>query len=254
MEDQLFSSKQFATTFDSNVYLYKNLWSENTTMLINTTHSNEHDGEILEIADSINRVAVYVSTDNRLRYQKEALLSSERLLVFRPSYSKSDDSDSNSKCDYADLIINGIENIVAKYGHRIFIVDSVTRIAALSFGRNASAAYVMKRLVALQMRLGISLIIIARDATKSVVRSLGNLADGSIDLSNNSESDKSSAPHHATEQEFTLCLPDELILADDAPSSASDADSQPQTCRSNKSLSRRERRLLRRQAQSSRKS
>ena len=248
MEDQLFSSKNFATSFDENVYLYKDLWSENTTMLITTTHSTDHDGEILEIAADLERVAVYVSTDNRLRYQKKALLSSDRLLVYKPSYAKSDDS----KCDYADLIINGIENLVVKYDLRIFIVDSVTRIAALSFGRNASAAYVMKRLVALQMRLGISLIVIARDATKSVARALGNLAEGTIELSSHLESDKSETIP-VTEPVLTVGIPDELTLVDDNLSLAAVTDNSTQSCR-DKSLSRRDRRILRRQAQSSRNS
>ncbi|MDE5554809.1 MAG: hypothetical protein K2J10_06465, partial [Muribaculaceae bacterium] len=154
--------------------------------------------------------------------------------------------------DYADLIINGIENLVTKYNLRIFIVDSVTRIAALSFGRNASAAYVMKRLVALQMRLGISLIVIARDATKGVARSLGNLAEGTIELSSPSESDKPQTTLVA-EPELTVGIPDESISVEDNLSSASSLAKPIQSGR-NKSLSRRDRRLLRRQAQSSRNS
>ncbi|MDE6369729.1 MAG: hypothetical protein K2K94_10890, partial [Muribaculaceae bacterium] len=58
----------------------------------------------------------------------------------------------------------------------------VTRIAALSFGRNASVAYVMKRLVALQVRCKLSLLVISHDTTKTTDRALLNLSDTEITL------------------------------------------------------------------------
>ena len=56
----------------------------------------------------------------------------------------------------------------------------MTRIAALSFGRNASAAYVMKRLVALQVRCKLSLLVVSPDSTRATDRALLNLADSEI--------------------------------------------------------------------------
>ena len=109
-------------------------------------------------------------------------------MILNPEYESPDD-----ERDYADLVISSIEEIVATSDIRTFIIDSVTRIAALSFGRNASAAYVMKRLAVLQKRYRLSLLIIANDSTKSANRALLNLTDSEIIAAQppSDESDKS---------------------------------------------------------------
>ncbi|MDE6369566.1 MAG: hypothetical protein K2K94_10055, partial [Muribaculaceae bacterium] len=97
------------------------------------------------------------------------------LSVCIPSFESPED-----KTDYADLVISTIEEIVRDTDIRTFVIDSVTRIAALSFGRNASVAYVMKRLVALQVRCKLSLLVILHDSTKTTDRALLNLTDTEI--------------------------------------------------------------------------
>ena len=66
------------------------------------------------------------------------------------------------------------------------MIDSVSRIAALSFGRNASPAYIMKRLVALQVKCKLSVLAVAHDSTKSVNNALVALA--ASEITENSES------------------------------------------------------------------
>ena len=68
------------------------------------------------------------------------------------------------------------------------MIDSVSRIAALSFGRNASVAYIMKRIVALQVKCKLSILVVADDSTKTVNNALLALAASEIPVdSENSE-------------------------------------------------------------------
>ena len=99
----------------------------------------------------------------------------EKLHFYTPEFESVDD-----KRDYADLIFDAIEHAVRTTSIRTFIVDSVTRIAALSFGRNASAAYVMKRFVAMQVKFKLSLLVLADDNSRSTTRALVALADSEI--------------------------------------------------------------------------
>ena len=101
--------------------------------------------------------------------------NAEKLHFYTPEFESVDD-----KRDYADLIFDAIEHAVRTTTIRTFIVDSVPRIAALSFGRNASAAYVMKRLVALQVKCRLSMLVLADDTTKSSTRALVSLASAEI--------------------------------------------------------------------------
>ena len=80
-----------------------------------------------------------------------------------------------------------IEEIITTTSIRTFVIDSVSRIAALSFGRNASVAYVMKRLVALQVRCKLSLLVISHDSTKSTERALLTLSDSEITVETSTE-------------------------------------------------------------------
>lgn len=153
----------------------------------------------LEIASEIlqtERKIVYVNTSDTLSDHAETVAGMDGMFVFTPAYESPDDT-----TDFADLVISGIEEIVAETGIRTFIIDSVSRIAALSFGRNASPAYVMKRLVSLQLRHGLSLLVIAHDSTKSADRALLTLADTEITPS----SEPSENPVPASE--LTAALP-----------------------------------------------
>lgn len=185
MKNQLQSALELAKTTVKSIFLFNNTWKERTTMLLHGKREADKTAQALDIAVSLSRrgqKAVYVDTQRRLDDYHDKLAKADNLLVLRPEYEPSDD-----KTDYADLVISSIEEVIASTDIRIFIVDSVTRIAALSFGRNASAAYVMKRLVALQVRSGISLIVLAHDSTKSVDRALANLADCELEISSETQ-------------------------------------------------------------------
>ena len=86
----------------------------------------------------------------------------------------------------------------------------------------------MKRLVALQLRLRLSLMIIAHDTTKSTDRALLTLADADLTITPADKSDKSDPT--------------------DSSEAAKSDSSEPELPR--RQLSRRDRRILRRQAKS----
>lgn len=226
------SASDFANQVSNPVYLYKNIWREHTTLLLHAPREIDKTEKALDIAAELTaggRDVIYVNTSDSLSKAAHRLKSIDRMLIFTPQYESPEDT-----TDYADLVIAGIEEAVAQTDVRTFIIDSVTRIAALSFGRNASAAYVMKRLVALQVRCRISLLVISHDSTRSVDRSLLNLADSEIALAADAVS---TAP----------VMADESVPSDDSVSS------DPSVAHSRRNLSRRDRRILRRQAQASRK-
>lgn len=172
---------QFVKSVEQQVFLFKNLWKEKTTALIHGQQKADKVSLALDIADSVmasGRTVIYVATTNAgLRAHTQRLVGADKMMVFEPAFESPDD-----KRDYADIVIQGIEEAVKEGLSKVFIVDSVSRMAALSFGRNASAAYVMKRLVALQVRLGISLVVIANDLSAATTRALVNLADVVIPL------------------------------------------------------------------------
>lgn len=175
MIDKLISSCDFFSKSSKCNYLFGKIWKERTTMLLHGPREADKTSAAVDIALQIaesGRQIVYVDTCSCLLEHAESIKSAGNLFIMQPGY-----DDPADKRDYADLVISNIEDVVTSTDIRIFVVDSLTRIAALSFGRNASAAYVMKRLVALQMRYGVSLIVIAHDSTKSVDRALNTLAD-----------------------------------------------------------------------------
>lgn len=180
MENKFISAANFAKTLKKSVFLFKKLWKENTTALLHSRREADKSSLIFDIAEKITssgRQVLYVNTERRLENNADKVKPMPGLFVFTPEYESPED-----KTDYADLVIAGIEEAVATTEIRTFIVDSVTRIAALSFGRNASAAYIMKRLIALQVRCKISLLVISHDSTKAADRALLNLADSEITL------------------------------------------------------------------------
>lgn len=178
MKSQFISASEFFKKVQNTVYLFKKIWKENTTALLHAPRDVDKTAKAVEIAADITAAGgkvVYINSSDSLSEHADSIEKMENLFVYTPSYASPDDP-----TDYADLVISGIEEIVAKTGMRIFIIDSLTRIAALSFGRNASPAYVMKRLVALQLRHKLSLLVIAHDSTKSTDRTLLTLADSEI--------------------------------------------------------------------------
>lgn len=186
MKNKFIPFNVFKTESAGKANLYKNLWEENTTALLHAPRATDKTPLALDIVASVvasGREVIYVNTAHSLDSHVDRAASISGLLVFTPEYESPDDT-----ADYADLVISGIEEAVATTSVRTFVIDSVTRIAALSFGRNASASYVMKRLMALQVRCGLSLLVISHDSTKATDRTLVCLADSEIVVDQPSES------------------------------------------------------------------
>lgn len=183
MQIDLQPAKTVAANLQSTVYLYQNIWKQNSTALLHAPVSVDKTSYTLDIIEEITRKGeqvVYVDTQSHLSDNAGRISSFDNLFVLTPRYESPDDM-----TDYADLVISSIEEAIRTSDIRTFVIDSVSRIAALSFGKNASAAYVMKRLVALQMRYGLSLLVIAHDSTASALRALLILADSEIKIAEN---------------------------------------------------------------------
>ncbi len=127
---------------------------------------------------------LYVNAGERLGRLAGSDAGHENICMFTPEFESIDDTS-----DYADLVFEAIEQAVRTTSIRTFVIDSVSRIAALSFGRNASVAYLMKRLVALQVKGRLSVLVVADDATKSVNNALAALAASEIAVNEPERSD-----------------------------------------------------------------
>ncbi len=233
MKNQLVSSDSYGVASKNIAYLAAGLWREHTTALLHAPREVDKTEKALQIARSISesgRKIVYVNAADSLHDHADSLTGISNMSILTPAFDGLDD-----QRDYADLVISSIEEIIAETDIKIFVIDSVTRIAALSYGRNSSAAYIMKRLVNLQLRSGCSLLVISHDSTKSADRALLNLANSEIALSAQPQAPK--APDNSNNSD----LP--------APSDCSDPCRSPIVVAAAPRLSRRERRLMRRQAQ-----
>lgn len=173
------TASEFVKNAAKTVFIYKNIWKENTTALLHAPHETDKTATAIDVACNlamVGREVVYVACDSRIEAHTDRLAKAPgQLSICVPEFESAEDT-----TDYADLVISAIEEIVKTTSIRTFVIDSVTRIAALSFGRNASAAYVMKRLVALQIRCKLSLLVLSHDTTKAVDRALLTLADSEI--------------------------------------------------------------------------
>ncbi|MDE6715829.1 MAG: AAA family ATPase, partial [Muribaculaceae bacterium] len=116
-----------------------------------------------------------IDTENHAPALIEQLAENTHLSVYRPTF-----DDDTLDMDYADLVISAIETAIKETKIRVFVVDSINRIAAASFGRNASPVHIFKKLVALQMRYGISLLVIAHTDSRSTREALQALANRDI--------------------------------------------------------------------------
>lgn len=233
MENRFKTAAEYVNTLGTSNYLFENIWEENTTALIHSPRETDKTAAALAIAcdltDAGNHV-FYITTGRLAPDHRSKVAGNTLLYIHTPEYQSPDDT-----TDYADLVIADIEAAISSTPARIFIVDSVSRIAALSFGRNASAAYVMKRLVALQVRCGLSLLVISHDSTRSADRALLNLSDSEITL---------------TAEPVPTAEFDNSDNSDSSDSSDSSDKSNQSDAPSRRNLSRRDRRLLRRQQQS----
>ena len=176
MEHKFEKAKKFFTEIKKTVYLWKNLWKEGTTALMRAPRTADKTAAALAIATEIaetGREVLYVNAEQRL--DNCPAVDSDNLYVFTPEYESPED-----KTDYADLVFEAIEQAVTTTSIRTFVIDSISRIAALSFGKNASVAYLMKRFVALQVKSKISILVLADDSTKTVNNALTALAASEI--------------------------------------------------------------------------
>ena len=190
MEHKFISSDKFFSEVRQTVDLYNNQWREGTTALIHGPRNVDKTAKALEIASDLaksGREVLYVNAEDRLGRSSRRCESVENLYVFTPEYESIDDT-----ADYADLVFEALEQAVRTTSIRTFVIDSVSRIAALSFGRNASVAYIMKRLVALQVKCKLSMLVVADDSTKTVNNALIALAATEIIISENSEPSENS--------------------------------------------------------------
>ena len=187
MDHKFISSTKFFSEVTKTVYLYGKVWREATTALIHGPRALDKSAGALDIALDIargGREVLYVNAGDRLGRLAGSDAGHENLYMFTPEFESIDDTS-----DYADLVFEAIEQAVRTTSIRTFVIDSVSRIAALSFGRNASVAYLMKRLVALQVKGRLSVLVVADDATKSVNNALAALAAAEIAVDEPGQSD-----------------------------------------------------------------
>ncbi len=180
MDSKFLTGPAYADKLLYSHFLYEKLWRQGTTLLLHAPRQIDKVDKALQIASDVAYTfgkIVYVNTGHGLAAHGSELAHQHKMVIFTPAYDSPDDS-----TDYADLVMAGIEEAVAVTKSRIFVIDSVTRIASLSFGRNASAAYVMKRLAALQVRYGLSLLVIADDTNKAADKAIAAFADSELSL------------------------------------------------------------------------
>ena len=205
-------------------------WKEGEIVLL---HEHKYISKIDSACDIINAVnshdatreILYIDTENHAPALIEQLAENTHLSVYRPTFDE-DTLDS----DYADLVISAIETAIKETQIRVFVVDSINRIAAASFGRNASPVHIFKKLVALQMRYGISLLVIAHTDSRSTREALQALANRDIyaklkprplvkpqHTPNNSPSDNTHPSEHTPSVPDSLKLDEELYMNKSLP-------------------------------------
>lgn len=180
MENRFSTADAYVIKNSQTINLYADIWQENTAALLLSPSEADKTSFAIDIANTLTSQGqkVFFITARRLsKSHLPKITGNANLYVHSPEF-----VDAKDKTDFADIVIADIEEAIESTGARIFIVDSLSRIAALSFGKNSSANYVMKRLVALQVRHKISLLVLAHDTTRAANRSLINLADCQIEI------------------------------------------------------------------------
>ena len=160
--------------------LYDNTWSENSTCLLHAPRNLDKSALAVDIALSITArdIPVFYLTGSRLSTKLlDKMKGNRHLYVHQSEFSSPDDP-----TDFADIVFKDLEDAIAETGAKVFIIDSLSRIASLSFGRNASPSFLMKRLVTLQVRNKVSILGLAHDTTKAATRALINLADSELTI------------------------------------------------------------------------
>ena len=181
MKNIFLSSKQLFEEIGKVVKLYKNIWRERTICLLHARRETPKTDRALDIALEVaaaGRKTLYVNVDRKInQYADHLTTSSSNLLFATPNFDGPDDSR-----DYADIVFELIEKAVKEHQIETFVIDSVSRIAALSTGRNASVKRIMKRLSIMQFRYGISILAVAHIDSRASLCSLLNFVDSQIDI------------------------------------------------------------------------
>ena len=192
MKNLFLSSKQLFEEIGKVVNLYKNLWRERTICLLHARRETPKTDRALDIALEVaaaGRKTLYVNVDRKIsRYVDRLTTASSNLLFATPNFDGPDDSR-----DYADIVFELIEKAIKEHQIETFVIDSVSRIAALSTGRNASVKRIMKRLSIMQLRYGISILAVAHIDSKASLRSLLDFVDSQIDINSPKPEKKSHA-------------------------------------------------------------
>ena len=183
MKNIFLSSKQLFEEIGKVVNLYKNIWRERTICLLHARRETPKTDRALDIALEVaaaGRKTLYVNVDRQISMYADRLplsSNSDNLLFITPNFDGPDDSR-----DYADIVFELIERAVKEHQIETLVIDSVSRIAALSLGRNASVKHIMKRLSIMQMRYGLSILVVAHIDTRASLRSLLDFVDSQIDI------------------------------------------------------------------------
>lgn len=248
MKNRFSNADDYVSKLGHSTFLYENIWEENTTALLHAPRGAGKTAKALDIAVSltVDGSEVFFLTTGRIRESlTPKIAGNKKLYVHTPTFESPDD-----KTDYADLVLADLEDAIAETDARIFIIDSISRIAALSFGRNASPAYIMKRLVALQVRHQISLLVVARDNTRASDRALINLAESEITLDEPASQPAVSTPAETATNETQPQNPlTKEPVCHKEPTRISCPPIIFTPAKPRKQLTRRERRLLRRKTQ-----
>lgn len=199
MENRFKLADSFIASLSPVAELYNNIWFENSTCLLHAPLSLDKSTLAVDIALSITErdVPVFYLAANRLNTGLlDKMKGNRRLYVHQSEFATPDDPD-----DFADIVFRDLEDAIAQTDAKVFIIDSLSRISALSFGRNASPTFLMKRLVALQVRHKISILVLAHDASKAAIRALVNLADCELTMAEPDDSPVEETKSDAREAE-----------------------------------------------------
>lgn len=174
MELKFKKAFNYFTEIRHKVSIYKDLWFEGTTALLHAPRETDKTRTALEIAASVassNRDVLYINAKEYLNDYSDIVTDTDNLYVYTPEYESTEDDR-----DYAELVFEAIKNAVERTSIHTFVIDSITSIAALSFGKNASPSFVMKRLVAMKAKYRLSILVVADDISKTATKPLVALA------------------------------------------------------------------------------
>lgn len=169
IKNKIQKANDYVNVIDNLEYLYPEVWLERTTLLLHGDRKIDKTPAALLMAAGAaktGREVLYVDVEHHIN-KDYIRLAGDNFMVYSPDYESMDD-----ERDFAQLVFESIEETVRTTEIRIFVIDSVTRIASLSMGRNASPAFIMKRLAILQRRFKISILAVADDTTLGALRSI----------------------------------------------------------------------------------